>query len=331
MSDAARLIRYKGRFAVQWHDERGRHRTSLGTDSRAEADRRLARFTADREAERRYAAITIADAWEGYRQSLGAKPAATTMGYEWRSLGPRLGARSAADITEADCNAYVAARRAQGRSDGTIWTELGRLRSALRWAENKRLIDRAPKIYRPAAPPPRDLRLTREQVLTFLSACALPHVRLFVTLAVTTGARMSAVLQLTWDRVDFESGTIRYHDPARTKTRKGRATAPMNTMARNALTEAQRGALTPFVIEWAGQPVASVKKALASAGKRSGLPWVTAHVFRHSAACAMAEAGIPMSEIAQMLGHSDSRVTEKVYARFSPTYLRGAAAALEFA
>ncbi len=38
-----------------------------------------------------------------------------------------------------------------------------------------------------------------------------------------------------------------------------------------------------------------------------------------------------MSEIAQMLGHSDSRVTEKVYARFSPTYLRGAAAALEFA
>jgi hypothetical protein len=43
----------------------------------------------------------------------------------------------------------------------------------------------------------------------------------------------------------------------------------MNTMARNALTEAQRGALTPFVIEWAGQPVASVKKALASAGKRS--------------------------------------------------------------
>ena len=38
-----------------------------------------------------------------------------------------------------------------------------------------------------------------------------------------------------------------------------------------------------------------------------------------------------MSEIAQLLGHSDSQITERVYAKFSPTYLRKAAEALEFA
>jgi integrase len=43
----------------------------------------------------------------------------------------------------------------------------------------------------------------------------------------------------------------------------------------------------------------------------------------------MAEAGIGMAEIAQFLGHSDSRTTERVYARFSPDYLRKAAEALE--
>jgi integrase len=43
----------------------------------------------------------------------------------------------------------------------------------------------------------------------------------------------------------------------------------------------------------------------------------------------MAEGGVPMSEIAQYLGHSSTRVTETVYARYSPTYLRGAAKALE--
>ena len=37
-----------------------------------------------------------------------------------------------------------------------------------------------------------------------------------------------------------------------------------------------------------------------------------------------------MPEIAAMLGHKDSRMVETVYAKFSPTYLRKAAATLEF-
>jgi integrase len=43
----------------------------------------------------------------------------------------------------------------------------------------------------------------------------------------------------------------------------------------------------------------------------------------------MAEGGIPMPVIAQYLGHRDSRTTERIYARFSPDYLREAAKALE--
>jgi integrase len=50
--------------------------------------------------------------------------------------------------------------------------------------------------------------------------------------------------------------------------------------------------------------------------------------MRHTAAVWMAEAGVPMPVIAQYLGHTDSRITERVYARFSPDYLRGAADAL---
>jgi integrase len=43
----------------------------------------------------------------------------------------------------------------------------------------------------------------------------------------------------------------------------------------------------------------------------------------------MAEAGTPMSEIAQYLGHRTTAITERVYARYSPEYLKGAAKALE--
>jgi integrase len=42
----------------------------------------------------------------------------------------------------------------------------------------------------------------------------------------------------------------------------------------------------------------------------------------------MAEAGVSMPEIAHYLGHSNSRTTERVYARYSPDYLQGAARAL---
>lgn len=44
----------------------------------------------------------------------------------------------------------------------------------------------------------------------------------------------------------------------------------------------------------------------------------------------MAEAGISMDEISQYLGHSNTRITASIYARYSPEHLRRAAKALEF-
>jgi integrase len=44
----------------------------------------------------------------------------------------------------------------------------------------------------------------------------------------------------------------------------------------------------------------------------------------------MVEAGVPLVEVAQLLGHKDSKMVETVYGRLSPTYLRKAASALEF-
>jgi integrase len=54
-----------------------------------------------------------------------------------------------------------------------------------------------------------------------------------------------------------------------------------------------------------------------------------AHLLCHSAAVMIAEAGIPIQEISQYLGHSSTDVIEKIYARFSPNYLRKAAATLD--
>jgi integrase len=53
-------------------------------------------------------------------------------------------------------------------------------------------------------------------------------------------------------------------------------------------------------------------------------------MLRHSAAVWMAEQAVPMTQIAQFLGHTDSRITERVYARFAPQFLSTAADALEW-
>jgi integrase len=100
--------------------------------------------------------------------------------------------------------------------------------------------------------------------------------------------------------------------------------------ARAALQEARQGALTPWVIEWAGKPVKSVKRGLRVAAQRAGLEHVSPHDLRRSAAIHMAEDGVPISEISQYLGHSNERITFSTYARFQPDHLRRAASALEF-
>ena len=49
------------------YDERGRHRSLLGMYDRAEVDRRLAQFIAEREGEMRRVDAPVTDVWEDTR------------------------------------------------------------------------------------------------------------------------------------------------------------------------------------------------------------------------------------------------------------------------
>lgn len=160
-----------------------------------------------------------------------------------------------------------------------------------------------------------------------LGAASMPHVKLFIRLALSTAGRASALLELTWDRVDVSARRIDLRDPDRPRTRKGRAMVPINDSLLEALVKAREGATSQYVIEWGGERVLSVKKEVGAAARRAGLK-CSPHVLRHTAAVWMAEDGVPMEQIAQYLGHNDSRTTERVYARFSPDYLSAAARSL---
>lgn len=252
-----------------------------------------------------------------------------TMKHTWKALERRFGPMEADAITIADCRAHIEERRAarnkhlpNGAGDGTIHTELGHLRMVLLWAKKHKMIDNVPAIERPAKPEAKDSYLTREEVKGLVEAAKTPHIELAIRLLIGTGARIEAALQLTWDRVDFNRGMIQLRNPFDKAKRKGRATVPMNDALQLYLKVAKQAALTPFVIEWAGEPVKSIKRGLKSAGAAIKRPDVSPHMLRHSAAVWLAEDGHSMWEISQFLGHNDIKTTTRTYAKFSPTHLR---------
>ncbi|WP_420793510.1 tyrosine-type recombinase/integrase [Roseinatronobacter alkalisoli] len=315
-----------GRFVVTWHESGHRRRFRLNAATAREAEAEARQIILDVAAPRETAKVS--EIWEAYRADRQGRSIAESMLHTGKSVLPAFGHFRPEQITTQDCRDTIAAWRAGGKHDGTIWTRLNHLRIALNWAQKMRIIDRAPHIERPPQPAPKDRYLSRAELDRLVNAEAEPHVKLAIILMLTTAARITAALQLTWDRVDFARGQINLRTGE--GHRKGRAVVPMNNTLRAALEDAQMGALTDYVIEWGGRPVKSIKRGFARAVENAGLSDVTPHVLRHTAAVRMAEDGTPMSEIAQYLGHTNTAITEKIYARYSPEHLRSAADSLEF-
>jgi integrase len=317
------LVKHRKKFAVAIGRGKDRRRYSTGTD-----DPGLARVVAQQIWQKLHAPATerIGDLWTLYladRRKDGRD--VTRQANAWKRLEPVFGDRLGTDISKDDCRYYAKLRQRQGAALGTVKIELEYLRACL----NLQYGRGNNKVWTPPSGAPRDRYLTKEEVDALLKHVSTPHVRLFIILAITTGARMSAILELQWDQVDFKHGVINFNPHGREQTNKRRPVVPMTDRARKALDEAVRGAMTDYVIEWDGKPLRSIKKAIRMASMRSGIA-CSPHVFRHTAGVWMAQDDVPMQKIAQFLGHTSTRVTERTYARYSPSFMKDAAAALEF-
>jgi integrase len=202
------------------------------------------------------------------------------------------------------------------------------LRAALGHAQRSGKIPAVPQIWKPPAPRRRERWLTREEAKRLIQAAdKAPHIRLFTILAIATSARESALLQLTWDRVDFDRGVIDLDDPNRPPTPKRRAMVAMNAMARAALEQAKAQARSKFVIEYGGRPVRCIWAGVKAAAERAGLTDVSPHTLRHSAGTWQAMAGVSLLDIANMMG-VDITTAARVYLKRTQGHLVDAAAAV---
>lgn len=283
----------------------------------------------------------VFDAYRAYLRDEGKveTPAITV----WKHLGKHFARLSPLDITDKSCRLYAQNRQTEGASVGTIWTELNRLASAVGWAFKKNHISRKISVWQPLKPEGRNHVLSVEEVLRLVDACATPHMCLFVMLMVMGGGpRHRAVLELTWDRVDLENGTIDFRVQRQVSVlhkghKKNRAKVPMTDTLKAMLQHHKETARTRFVIEYSGlAPLGSVKKGFEAAAKAAGLVHekinrngrkviaaeCTPHTLRHTVATWLDEDGVTSDRIAKVLGHKDKRTTEKTYTHTQEETLR---------
>lgn len=232
-------------------------------------------------------------------------------------------------INQDSCKAYYREYKLKGCNDTTLRSDLQDFATMIFFytgQNRKGYQGEQIRFWYPTAPEPEHYYLTKTELKKLLAACTSNHLRLFILLGITTGARKSAILQLTWMNVDFKNRKI---DFGVGNFYKRRAVVPMNETIFNELNEAQKKTNSPYVITYCGEPIQDIKKSFKRAAVKAGLPKAHPHTLRHSAAVWMAQAGNDMEEIKQYLGHRRIDMTRNVYARYSPNYLQKAAKSLE--
>lgn len=258
--------------------------------------------------------------------------------YSAKRLYPFFTGRELSTLHAADVRAYIDQRRSAGRGTGTINRELGLLSSVINYARREWSWEIPNPVHgrRLREPEGRVRWISRAEAVALLRAAELqkraPHLVDFVRLALHTGCRRGELLGLEWRRVDLQAGLI--HLGAEHTKSKRRHSVPMNAEARAAIMNrlrfrAQHCPDSRWVFcRRNGTRIAAVKRSYATACKDAGIEDFHVHDLRHTCAAWLVSAGVPLSEVRDLLGHSSVVMTER-YAHLAPENGRAAVMRLE--
>lgn len=343
----------KGTWYVHWTEKRIGKRVSTRTQDLARAQEFFAAWLTvdENDAAAPGSGLTLADVWDQYlKKHVRARLASDKTACDiWKNLEPHFGKLPADGLTQNEADNYLA-KRTSGKLGRcvlpqTVRKEIAYLGAAVRFcADPRRKIipaEFAHKLTLPEQGEARDRWLRTEEIQRLLDAAArlrdgprLSRGERFLWLALETGAREQAILDLTWDRVDFETNTIRYDVPGRKKTKKRRATVPISKALLPVLKRAYDERLSDGgkVLDnssgvWVIVQRIVIEAKLAEPKKsKRGRPYATGispHVFRHTAATHMVRRGVPIYIVAAVLGNSVKMIAE-VYGHHAKDDLQAA-------
>ena len=142
-----------------------------------------------------------------------------------------------------------------------------------------------------------------------------PYVRAAVPLFILTGLRKRELLSATWANVDLDRAEIRIPETKSGGAQVRLLPAPAVSILRGL----PRMAESPYVFPSPPNPAkprGDFKKPWKRIRKRADLEDINLHDLRRTAGSHMAQVGVPLQVIGEVLGHSHPGVT-KLYARLA--------------
>ena len=165
--------------------------------------------------------------------------------------------------------------------------------------------------------------------LTETTSCG--HLKDFIVMMIATASRPDAILELTFDRCDFDNGLLILNAADRVQTKKYRPTVKMPDSVVPYLRLLESRNNSEYVINYLGRPVKNPKKTWKATRAKAGLDdQVNPYSLRHTMARHLRRTGVPAWETAAQLGHKTRGVsTTEIYAPFDPSYLTKAESAID--
>lgn len=267
-----------------------------------------------------------------------------------KHISPAIGSVRLDRLTPLDVQSLINAKRVT-HSASTVRLIFSVLHRSLEQAVEWELLARNPaaKVKRPRAGEPHDRFLSPEEAAQLLAAARGTRLYALVAVALAIGLRRGEALALRWSDVDLDIGSVTVRRTLSrvasslvfTTPKSGKSrTVPLPGPSVRILREhrqaliAERLALGaawtdmdlvfPSRLGTPAEPRNVLREFHALIG-RAGLPAARFHTLRHSCGALLVAQGVHLQVIAQILGHSDIRVTSAVYAHVGEQLQRDAA------
>lgn len=199
--------------------------------------------------------------------------------------------------------------------------------ASVRWAAKTGRARNVPALFVPAVPTTKRRSMTATEVQKLLDD--LPHwgatMRLWFLLSWFTAQRIGAIIELTWDRVDWQSGTIDFNAKFDGKRRKARAISPMSPSLRELMRKAHdtRSSNHVLELEHIAKPQDYIRRQFRARLEKLGLdPKLSPHFIRHTVATIIAQKDVRQAQ--KLLGHQSLATTERTYAHLEPSFIKPA-------